>query len=1024
MLLPDISIKRPVFATMIIAAVILFGIISRQRIGVALYPDVDFPIVSITTTLSGASPEVSETELTDPIEESISSIEGLKRITSSSLQGASQVTIEFELDREINVATQDVRDKVALANRYLPKDITPPTIGKVDISAQPIIWIAVNGNMPRKHLAQIADEVFKPQFETLVGVGGIMIGGLQEREMRIWLDAKKMEAYHVTAADVEQAILNKNVELPGGRIESSTRELTVKTIGELKDTSAFNNLIITYSGNSPVKLKDIGFAEDGVEDVRSLGRFMGINSIGLGVTPRSGANHVAVCNRVKETMHKIQSTAPDGINLDVAFDSSEFIKNSISDVQFDLLFGGILAALVVFLFLRNIASTIIVALAIPTSILGTFSIMYSFGFNMNTMTMLALSLCVGLVIDDAIVVLENIFRHKELGEDKVQASHKGTNEIAFAATAATLSIVAVFIPVAFIEGLVGRFYFQFGVIVSAAVLISLFVSLTLTPMLCSKFLRSEKKHGRLYDSLEKAFTVVEQSYRKWLKYCLDRRGKVLSCAFIIFILSLLFFKILNLELVQKEDRDDFIVMLECPVGTSLEYADKKLAESEKIILDLPETISLFALMGAGGATASANKGWLFITLSKAKERERTQEEIMVLLRKKLNNLPGIVAYVESLSALGGGMGGRNAPLQFNIKGPDLSEISKISKDVINELRKIDGIVDVGSDMELTKPEILVKVNRDKAADLGIDIRSIASAINTLIGGKEAGQFKHHGKSYDVRIRLVPEQRVSLEDINRLLVRNKKGDLIRLSNIVDVREDVGPNIINRSNRLRSVTISANLESGKTLGDAVKDAKKILKTNVPSMYTAEFSGQAETMAETRNSFIFAFFLTILITYMVLASQFESFIHPFTVMVALPLSAIGALGGLFLTGNSINIMSLIGMLMLVGLVVKNSILLVDYANKLRDQGLPIKEAVLQAGPIRLRPILMTAISTIAGVLPVAIGLGTGGEVRAPMAIAVIGGLTTSTFLTLFVVPVTYILFDDMINKLKPKTYKNNDI
>jgi len=989
-LLPDISIKRPVFATMIIAALVLFGIISRQRIGVALYPDVDFPIVSITTTLSGASPEVSETELTDPIEESISSIEGLKRITSSSLQGASQVIIEFELDREINVAVQDVRDKVALANRYLPKDITPPTIGKVDISAQPIIWIAVNGNMPRKHLGQSADEVFKPQFETLVGVGGIMIGGLQEREMRIWLDAKKMEAYHVTAADVEQAILNKNVELPGGRIESSTRELTIKTIGELKNTAEFNNLIISYSGNSPVRLKDIGFAEDGVEDVRSLGRFMGVNSIGLGVTPRSGANHVAVCNRVKDTMKKIQSTAPKGINLDVAFDSSEFIKNSISDVQFDLLFGGILAALVVFLFLRNIACTIIVALAIPTSIIGTFSIMYSFGFNMNTMTMLALSLCVGLVIDDAIddaiVVLENIFRHKELGEDKVQASHKGTNEIAFAATAATLSIVAVFIPVAFIEGLIGRFYFQFGVIVSAAVLISLFVSLTLTPMLCSKFLRTEKKHGRLYDSL--------------------------------------FFKILDLELVQKEDRDDFIVMLECPVGTSLEYADKKLAEAEKIILDLPETISLFALMGAGGATASANKGWLFITLSGAKERERTQDEIMVLLRKELNNLPGIVAYVESLSALGGGMGGRNAPLQFNIKGPDLTKISNISKDVIDELRKIEGIVDVGSDMELTKPEILVSVNRDKAADLGIDIRSIASTINTLIGGKEAGQFKHDGKSYDVRIRLIPEQRVSLEDINRLLVRNKKGDLIRLSNIVDVREDVGPNIINRSNRLRSVTISANLESGKTLGDAVKDVKKILKTSVPSMYTAEFSGQAETMAETRNSFIFAFFLTILITYMVLASQFESFIHPFTVMVALPLSAVGALGGLYLTGNSINIMSLIGMLMLVGLVVKNSILLVDYANKLRDQGLPTKEAVLQAGPIRLRPILMTAISTIAGVLPVAIGLGTGGEVRAPMAIAVIGGLTTSTILTLFVVPVTYILFDDIINKLKPKTYKNNDI
>jgi len=1008
---------------MVIAALILFGIISRNKIGVALYPNVDFPVVSIITTLPGASPEVSETELTDPIEESISAIEGLKKINSSSAQGYSRVTIEFDLDRKINIAAQDVRDKIALANRFLPKDINPPTIDKVDISAHPIIWIAVNGNMPRKYLGQIADEVFKPQFETLLGVGSIIVGGLQEREMRIWLDARKMEGYHITASDVEQAILNKNVELPGGRIESSTRELTVKTIGELNTTEAFNNLIITFKNDSPVRLKDIGFAEDGVEDIRSIGRFLGINSIGMGIIPRSGANHVEVCNRVKETMHKIQKSAPDGVHLDIAFDSSEFIKNSISDVQFDLLFGGLLSALVVFLFLRNIASTVIVALAIPTSIIGTFWIIYAFGFNMNTMTMLALSLCVGLVIDDAIVVLENIFRHKELGENRVEASHKGTHEIAFAATAATLSIVAVFIPVAFIKGLIGRFYFQFGVTVSAAVMISLFVSLTLTPMLCSRFLKTDKKKSRVHDLLEHAFIHIEQNYSRALTYCLNHRFFILSAAFILFILSLFFFKVLNLELVQKEDRNDFIVRLECPVGTSLKYADKKLMECEKIILEMPETHSLFALMGAGGIASSTNKGWLFVTLTDAKDRDRSQDEIMVGLRRDLNNIAGIVAYVENLSALGGGMGGRNAPLQFSIKGPNLKNISQISKKVIDRLRGIDGIVDVGSDMELTKPEILVKVNRDKAADLGIDIRTVAAAINILIGGREAGQFKHDGKSYDIRIRLVPEQRVSLEDINRLLVRTRNNTLVRLGNIVEVNEDVGPNIINRTNRLRSITISANLEGDKSLGDAVKDTKKILGQTVPSMYTYEFSGQAETMAETRNSFIFAFFLTILITYMVLASQFESFIHPFTVMIALPLSTIGALGGLFLTGNSINIMSLIGMLMLVGLVVKNSILLVDYTNKLRNQGLSMKAAVLQAGPVRLRPILMTAISTIAGVLPVALGLSTGGEVRAPMAIAVIGGLTTSTFLTLFIVPLAYTLFDDILNKFKiNKKYKTN--
>jgi len=1002
---------------MMIAALILFGIISRSRIGIALYPNVDFPIVSISTILPGSSPEVSETELTDPIEDSISSVEGIKHISSASSQGSSRITVEFDLERNIDIAAQDIRDKISLANRYLPRDTDPPVISKVDISGHPIIWIAVNGNLPRKYLAQVADEEFKPRFETLPGVGSILIGGLQEREMRIWLDAKKMEAYHITADAVETSVRNKNIELPGGRIESSTRELTVKTMGELESTQAFNNLIISYSNGSPVRLRDIGFAEDGVEDMRSVARFNRINSIGMGIIPRSGANHIDVCTRVKQTMLKIRQTAPEGINLDVAFDTSEFIENSISDVQFDLLYGGLLAALVVFLFLRSIGSTLIIAIAIPTSIVGTFSIIYALGFTMNTMTMLALSLCVGLVIDDAIVVLENIYRHGEMGKSSVLAAKEGTNEIAFAATAATISIVAVFIPVAFISGLIGRFYFQFGVTVSAAVLISLFVALTLTPMLCSRFLNVRKQHGKVYQALENTLISIEKAYRSSLALCLKHRLIVIFTALLLFVLSLGFFKILGLELVQKEDRDDFIVRLECPVGTSLELADKKLAQCENIINDQPELKSIFALMGAGGPSSAANKGWLFITLTESKERRRTQEEVMAYLREKLNDVPGITAYVEDITALGGGMGGRNAPLQFKIKGPELSKIAEISQTVISKLRTIEGLVGVGSDMELTKPEVRVHVDREKAGDLGIDVRTIASAINTLIGGRQISEFKSGGKSYDVRVRLIPEQRTTLGDINRLLVKNQQGDFIRLSNIVQVSEDVGPDIINRFERLRSITIYADLEGDKTLGDAIEETEKIVAETVPPEYSVNFSGQAETMAETRNSFIFAFFLTILITYMVLASQFESFIHPFTVMLALPLSIIGALGCLFITANTINIMSLIGMLMLIGLVVKNSILLVDYTNTLRNQGMDMREAVLQAGPVRLRPILMTAISTIAGVLPVALGLGAGGATRAPMAIAVIGGLTTSTILTLFVIPATYTLFDDGLSKLKKK-------
>lgn len=984
--------------------------------GIAQYPNVDFPVAGITTTLLGASPEVSETELTDPIEESISSIEGLKHISSSSFQGASSISVEFNLERDIDVATQDIRDKIALANRFLPKDIDPPIIAKVDMSNHPIIWITIFGNKPRKYLGMVADEMFKPRLETLQGVGRIMIGGFQEREMRIWLDAKKMEAYHITADDVEMAIRNKNIELPGGRIESPTRELTVKTIGELESAEAFNDLIISYYNNAPIRLKDVGFAEDGVEDIRSIGRFNGKTAVGMGIVPRSGANHVEVCQRVLKTMRELHKISPEGVNLEIGFDSSEYIENSIADVQFDIFFGGLLAALVVFLFLRSLRTTLIVAIAIPTSIVGTFSIMYALGFTMNIMTMLALSLCVGLVVDDAIVVLENVFRHGEMGKDPFLAAREGTNEIAFAATAATFSIVAVFIPVAFIKGLIGRFYFQFGVTVSAAVLISLFVALTLTPMLCSRFLNVREKHGRFYETLESGFRFFEQSYRSSLAVCLNHRLFVIVSAIIIFVLSLGFFRVLGLELVQTENRDDFVVSLKYPVGTSLELVGKKLSECEKVILDLPELRQIFAMAGAGGMRqAQINTAFMFIQLKRSTERKRTQAQLMSYLRKELNSIPGLEAYVFDINVLGGGMGGRNAPLQFKINGPDLFKLAEISKNTIDRLRSVDGLVGVGSDMELTKPEIRVKIDREKAGDLDIDVLTIASTINTLIGGREVSKFKQGGKSYDVRVRLIPEQRTTFGDINRLLVRNRQGNFVRLSNIVNVSEDIGPDVINRFDRLRSITIYADLEEGKVLGEAMKDVEKIISETVPEDYSVEFSGQAETMAETKNSFIFAFFLTVIITYMVLASQFESFTHPFTVMLALPLSIVGTLGALFLTGNSINIMSLIGMLMLVGLVVKNSILLVDYTNTLREQGMKMREAVLQAGPVRLRPILMTAISTIAGVFPVAIGLGAGGEARAPMAIAVIGGLTTSTILTLFVVPVTYTLFDDIIKKIK---------
>jgi len=1021
MFLSDISIRKPVLATMMIGALLVFGIISRDRMGVELYPNVDFPNVSILTTLQGASPETMETEVADYIEDAISSVEGIKHINSSSMQSFSQVQIEFELERDIDTAAQDVRDKITLANRLLPKDIDPPVINKVDISAHPIIWIAVTGSVPRKYLGQVADEVFKPQVQTLQGVGSVVIGGLQKRKMRVWLDAQKMDAYHLTADDVEKALLNKNIELPGGKIESSTRELSVKTMGELQNVDAFNRLIIAYRGQSPIRLQDVGFAEESTEDVRSVGRFQGVNSMGLGVVPRAGANHVEVCNRVKATMLKLQKIAPPGINLAIAFDSSEFIKDSIADVQNDLLMGSLLAALVVFLFLRNYVSTVIIGLAIPVSLIGTFSIIYMLGFTINSITMLALSLCTGLVVDDAIIVLENIYRYGEMGKESITAAQEGTNEISFAATAATLSIVAVFLPVAFISGLIGRFYFQFGVTVSVAVLISLFMALTLTPMLCSRFLRVTKKHGRMFEMLEQAFTATELAYRRTLEKALNHRILFAIGAGVVFFASLGLFKILGSELVQKEDRDDFLVRLEFPVGISLQVADKKLLACEKIIRDMPELQSVFALIGSGGGfRQETNKGFMFVQIKGTRERDRTQQEIMSYVRREMNRIPGVAAYVEDVTMIGGGMSSRNAPLQFKIKGPELSVLQELSSKIIAQLRSIPGLVGVGSDMELTKPEVRVYIDRDKAGDLGVDVRGIASAINTLIGGRDISKFKQGGKTYDVKVRLISDQRSTFADINRLLVRTNSGELIRLSNVVQVKEEIGPDLINRFDRQRSTTIYANLE-GKTLGDAVEETKDIVKKTLPAGYSIEFSGQAETMAETIKSIIFVFALTTLITYMVLASQFESFVHPFTIMLAVPLGVTGALATLFITRNTINIMSMIGMIMLLGLVIKNSILLVDYTNVLRATGMNKRDALLQAGPVRLRPILMTAISTVAGVLPVALGLGAGGASRAPMGIAVAGGMTTSTLLTLYVVPVVYSLIDDVMEKVQSQVKRD---
>lgn len=1028
MWLADTSIKRPVFATMVILGLVVLGIVSYPRIGVDLFPKIDFPMVNITTTLKGASPEIMDIDVTDKIEGAVNTINGVKSIISTSTEGVSAVTVEFVLERDIDLAVQDVREKVSAIRAKLPRDIDEPVIQKIDPDATPVMWIAFFGEKSVRELSTYADEVLKEQFQRINGVGGIWLGGLRLRQVRVWLDRDKLSAYQITAHDVMRALQRENVELPGGRIEGETKEYIIKVKGEFLRAQDFNDLIVSYHKGAPVRLRDIGRAEDSMEERRTIARFNGVPGVGLGIQKQSGTNTVEVINRVKKELENIKKTLPPGTKLEISFDQSDFIKRSIREVQYHLIYGGILAIFVVFLFLRNTRTTLISALAIPTSIISTFTIMYAFGFTFNNMTMLALSLSIGILIDDAIIVIENIHRHIEKGMRPREAASFATGEIGLAVMATTFAIVAIFLPVAFMKGIIGRFFLQFALTVVFAVLVSLFVSFTLTPMMASRYLKAvhgrESSVGSQGDNkfktidrrlptirlsywLDKGYKKIEELYRSLLRIALNHRAIVLITTAGIFIFSLFITRFLGKEFIPPEDQSRFIVRLQAPIDYSVDEADRMFKKAEEIIRYTPEVKTVFYAQGLWG---EVNKGIMFIALKPRSERERSQEEIMMEVRKKFRQIPGLKGTAENVSLIGGGV--RMVPIQYSIRGSDLSLLTDYTKKITEEFSKLPGIVDIDTSLETGKPELRVYIDRDKAADLGVDIATIAETVNLLIGGEvDVTKFKdvERGRRYDVRVRLNPEDRSRPEDIGRLYVRAKDGRLIELSNIVKIQESGGPSIINRVDRQRAITLFANLED-KPLGTAKEELDAISAKVLPPDYSGMYKGMGEIMGESFYYLIFALVLGIIIAYMVLASQFESFIHPFTILLSMPFSFIGAFGALFITGKTINIFSLIGIILLMGLVKKNAILLVDYTNTLRARGMERKEAILTAGPIRLRPILMTTFAIIFGMLPIALGIGEGAETRAPMAITTIGGLFTSLFLTLVVVPVAYDLLDEL--------------
>jgi len=1005
MKLSEVSIRRPVLATVMSLAILLIGGISFTRLPVREYPDVDPPIVSITTFYRGASPSVVETEITDVLEEQLATLEGVKTITSSSLEQGSSITVEFELSRNVEQAANDVRDRVSRIRGVLPREAEDPVIAKVDVNAQPIFWLALTSERHSGlELSEVADLILKERLQRLPGVGNVFIGGERRYAMRIWLDPMRMAAHGLTTQDVEEAVRRENAEIPGGRVEGNEREFAVRTRGELVTPEEFADIIVAQRDNGIVRLADVAEVTVGAEDERSAVRYNGKRTVGLGVVKQSKASTLDVAAEVRDALPELRALVPNGMNLDVAYDSSTFIEDSIHEVRETLLIAVALVFLVILVFLKSFRATLIPAVAIPVSIIGTFAVAFVLGFTINILTLLALVLAIGLVVDDAIVMLENVFRHMEMGKPRRQAAFDGANEIGFAILATTISLVAVFVPVAFLTGTVGRLFNEFGLSVAVAVLISGFVALTLSPMLCSRMLKPLHGTGRGWAtrSFDAFFQWLDRIYERALRFSLRRRAVVLAAALAFVLLAGGLFRLLPRELVPVEDRGVAFGIVIAPEGSTLDYTDRYMRQIESIVLSRPETAGLFTATGLGfGGPGRVTNGFAFLRLKPRDEREKSQQEIVRELFPQLLGVPGVLAFVINPPSLGGQF--TSSEVEYVLQASTYEELRGAIGVMMAKGSQLGYLVNLNTDLELNKPQLDITIDRERASGLGVSVTDIGTTLETYLGGRAVSNFKRGAKQYDVITQLKPQGRSTPDIIGQLYLRGR-GGLVQLANVVTVKETAAPKELNHFNRVRSATITASLAPGVSLGTALDALDKIAREELPPQIKRELSGQSREYRDSSTSLYFLFLLAVVFIYLVLAAQFESFLHPLTILLSVPLAVVGAIVSLFVLRQSLNIYSQIGLIMLIGLVTKNSILIVEFANQLRRGGLPIAEAVLQASRIRLRPILMTSFATIFGILPIAIGIGAGGESRRPLGIAVVGGMLFSTFLTLVLVPVVY--------------------
>jgi HAE1 family hydrophobic/amphiphilic exporter-1 len=1024
MTLSDVSIRNPVFAWMLMIGLILFGAISFSRMGVSQLPDVDFPVLTISVTMTGAAPEVMETTVVDPIEDTMMSVEGVRTLTSSSSSGSASITLEFELDRDINVALQDVQAKLAQVQSRLPKEALAPVISKTNPDDNPILWLALvydKGDMT--FLMKYARDYVKDRFTTIEGVGDIFIGGYTDPQLRVWVKPEQLPKYNLSVNDILDAIQDGHSELPGGFVEDGNKSYNVRTMGEAHSVKEFEQIVITKRAGQTiqdpsqvVRMGQVARVEQGLDEVTRISRFNGQPALGLGIRKQRGSNAVAVARAVKAKLTEVNKQLPEGMHIEVNFDSTRFIEDSVHELNKHLVLAVILTSIVCWVFLGSWTATLNVLLSIPTSIMGAFIGLYFLGFTLNTFTLLGLTLAIGIVVDDAILVLENIFRHNEQGKNSIESAIIGSREIAFAAMAATIAVVAIFLPVAFMQGVIGKFFFQFGMTISLAVVLSLLESLTITPMRCATFVHTGERTTRIGKMFENTMEFTKNWYEKLLRLSLNHRWQVMALSIVIMAVSFFSVKFIRKEFSPAQDQSMFMVRLTLPIGSSLAYTDQQTKLVEKWLRDRKEIRQVYVAVGGfGGGVGNANSAVIFATMNPRGERgtdsvlkhELSQQEFMDVAREAIAKVPDVKPVMVDFSQRGIS-GGKGFAIEFTLLGPDWNKLSEYSTALMKEMEASGLVTDVDTDYRVGMPEIQILPDRVRAAQHGINIEEIAKTVNALIGGVLQGQFPQGGHRYDIRVQMekVGEPLKRIED---LYIGNARSNLIKISEVV--KREVNPSLqtISRLNRQRAITITANMKQGKSQPEAMAFIEKSASKMLAPGYMIAAGGASKSAAEGFRSLMFALVMGLVVAYMVLASQFNSFLDPTSILMALPFSFTGAFFALWVSGESLNMYSMIGLLLLMGIVKKNSILLVEFTNQVREhKETNANSALIEACPVRLRPILMTSFATVASAIPSALAMGSGSETARPMAVALIGGVLVSTALTLVAVPCVYSLLD----------------